>query len=51
MYSNNDTEGKYITQENLENGDIVKLFTDTNIAAALAHLALADIVNPNNNKF
>lgn len=39
MYSNND--GTYITQENLEDGGIIDLNTDTNIAAALAHLALA----------
>lgn len=40
------SDNTFHTQENLDNGDIIEMYTDTNICAALAHLALADHWQP-----
>lgn len=36
-----DDKGRFIVQENLDDGNVVEMYNDANICAALAHLALA----------
>lgn len=47
MWSYN--KGLFQVQENLSDGNIVEMYTDTNLCAALAHLALADHWQPQAN--
>lgn len=44
-----DDKGRFIVQENLDDGNVVEMYADTNLCAALAHLALAHNWQPRTN--